>query len=89
MDFLVNRVIDPRETEAASERMTEACNRFLGRQLRCLGGVPEDPTQRSLLAHPERLTAEGQGGPAQAALREILAASLVPLLATRPLEARE
>ncbi|HRP08176.1 MAG TPA: AAA family ATPase, partial [Gemmatimonadales bacterium] len=55
IDLLVNRVAHQDEGSAAAERIGEACNRFLGREVRYLGGVPEDPGMRSALSRPEEL----------------------------------
>ncbi len=43
VDVLVNRVYEPAEGEAAYRRLDDAAGRFLGRTLRGLGSVPDQP----------------------------------------------
>lgn len=73
IDLLVNRIAHEGEAVAAAERIGAACNRFLGREVRYLGAISEDPAMRSALAHPEDLVRPDQGNQAQRELREIIA----------------
>lgn len=43
VDVLVNRVFEPAEGEAAYRRLADAAGRFLGRSLRSLGSMPDEP----------------------------------------------
>lgn len=74
IDLLVNRTVHPDEGVAAASRIHEACQRFLGRDVRYLGAIGEDASMRASLAHPEFLVDPAHGGPAQTELRAILAA---------------
>lgn len=73
IDLLVNRTVHPDEGAAAASRISEACQRFLGRDVRYLGAIDEDAGMRASLAHPERLVDPAAGGRAQQKLRGILA----------------
>jgi flagellar biosynthesis protein FlhG len=77
IDILVNRTVHPDEGAAAVSRIHEACQRFLGREVRYLGAIDEDPGMRASLAHPERLVDPAAAGRAQERLREILARHLL------------
>lgn len=78
IDLLVNRTVHPDEGAAAASRIHEACQRFLGRDVRYLGAVDEDPAMRATLAHPARLVDPAASGPAQSQLRTILSNHLLP-----------
>lgn len=71
IELVVNRSLDLTDGQLAADRLAEACQRFLGRRLRYLGSVPEDPGLRATLGDPERLVRAGDGGAAQRALREM------------------
>jgi flagellar biosynthesis protein FlhG len=76
IDLLLNRIVAEGEAEQAAARVHEACIRFLGRTIRYLGAVPEDPSLRLTLADPARLTEAAAAGAAQAAIHRIVATHL-------------
>lgn len=72
VDVMVNRTVSAEEGQQAADRLQEAATRFLGRQLRYLGAVPEDPGVRASLAHPAGLVHPASAGPAQARVHDIV-----------------
>lgn len=84
LEVLVNRVLDESEGPAAFERLSLAGQRFLGRPLRYLGAVPEDPEVTEAVRRPGRLLA---GAPSR--VREALTAVATEwLAAAEPADAR-
>jgi flagellar biosynthesis protein FlhG len=71
IELVVNRTLDETDGRQAAERLEEACQRFLGRRLRYLGAIPEDPGMRQALRDPAQLVSRTGTGPAQAALHAI------------------
>lgn len=71
VDLLVNRTLTAAEGQLAADRLQEAATRFLGRQIRYLGAIPEDDAVRASLAHPAGLVDPAAAGPAQAAVHAI------------------
>ncbi len=79
IDLLINRIVTADEADSAAQRLDQACARFLGRSLRYLGAIPEDPGLRAMLSEPARLTDPHRAGVAQAAIHRIVAANLQDL----------
>jgi flagellar biosynthesis protein FlhG len=71
IELVVNRTLDETDGRQAANRLEEACQRFLGRRLRYLGAIPEDPGMRQALRDPAQLIVRAGAGPAQAALHAV------------------
>jgi len=69
IQLLVNRMCDPDEAAAAHGRLATATERFLGRSLGTLGGLPETPALRDVMRRAGGLLRD----PAVAPLRERVA----------------
>jgi flagellar biosynthesis protein FlhG len=69
IELLVNRTSAPDEAAATHERLAVATERFLGRGLGSLGGLPETPALRDAMRRPGGLLLE----PALAPFREQVA----------------
>jgi len=67
VDVLVNRVLDAEEGPAAFDRLRLAASRFLGRELRYLGAVPEDEALRAMVRQPGAVLAAAPAGVEEAA----------------------
>jgi len=83
VDLMVNRTLSPEEGQMAADRLQEAAVRFLGRQLRYLGAIPEDTGVRASLADPAGLVDAGGAGPAQARVHAIVREAFPDLTAQR------
>jgi flagellar biosynthesis protein FlhG len=70
LGLVVNRIEADGEAEAVHERLELASRRFLGRELRLLGAVPEDSDLRVAVRTPGRLL-EGAGDAIADAVRVI------------------
>lgn len=55
IDVLVNRVIDEAEGQAVFTKLATATDRFLRREVRFLGAIPEDPALRQAVRSPGHL----------------------------------
>ncbi|MDZ4673133.1 MAG: AAA family ATPase [Gemmatimonadota bacterium] len=84
VDLMVNRTVSPEEGQLAADRLQEAATRFLGRQLRYLGAVPEDSGVRGSLANPAGLVDPASAGPAQARVHAIVREAFPDLTARTP-----
>lgn len=84
VDLMVNRTMSPEEGQLAADRLQEAATRFLGRQLRYLGAVPEDTGVRGSLADPAGLVDPAAAGPAQARVHAIVREAFPDLTARTP-----
>lgn len=71
VDLLLNRVTNPYEGHEAHARLTKATARFLRRDLRRVGEVPEDPALRRAARHTTGLL-DVQPHPAWKAMEEIV-----------------
>jgi flagellar biosynthesis protein FlhG len=85
IELVVNRTLDAHDGTVAADRLDEACQRFLGRRLRYLGAIPEDPAMRQTLREPAALLAPAEGSAAQVALDGV-ASRLLADLPTLPRE---
>lgn len=83
LDLLVNRVTDPHEGREAHARLSTAASRFLHRDIRRLGDVPDDPALRRAARHTVGLL-DLQPHPAWRAMEEILTHIPLPTLAAQP-----
>ncbi len=79
IDVLVNRVRDPREGPQAFERLATATGRFLQRDLRYLGAIPEDDAIRQAVRGLGRLAEGLAGSPSDTALTAVLERLDLPL----------
>lgn len=79
IDVLVNRVGDPREGPQAFERLATATQRFLQRDIRYLGAIPEDDAIRQAVRGPGRLALGLGGSPADTAMSAVLERLDLPL----------
>jgi len=82
VDLLVNRVTDGNEGYEAHARLAKATARFLHRDLRRVGDVPEDPALRRAARHTTGLL-DSQPHPAWRAMEEIVDRIPLPAPAAR------
>ncbi len=83
LDLLVNRVTNAEEGVEAHARLAKATSRFLHRDLRRVGDVPEDPALRRAARQTAGLL-DLQPHPAWRAMEDILTRIPLPSLTARP-----
>lgn len=83
LDLLVNRVTDRHEGPEAHARLAKATSRFLHRDLRRIGDIPEDPALRRAARQTAGLL-DLQPHPAWRAMEEILTHIPLPVLTDHP-----
>lgn len=73
VDLLANRTWTAEEGQMTYDRLATACQRFLGREIRYLGAIPEDEAMRLAVRDPRHLLTPGADQLAASAIRAIAA----------------